>query len=149
MSVLQVCGGGPNRDPLRPPSRIQTGSAGFELCNVCFEQLPGDVFQFILSLPSVFSSSLSPLQLKNWESQCCVQGLSLEYRMKEKEIWNRKKKKRPIISTKRVQIIFKVNKCKQLISLLTIKPCLGRWAGPFVLFRNENFSEKSHDRDTK
>ena len=71
------------------PLRIQTGSAGFELFKMCFEQLPDDFFQFILSLPSIpliFSLPSSHLQLKNSELKYCVQNLSLEYHMKEKEI---------------------------------------------------------------
>lgn len=74
---------------LSVPLRIQTGRAGFELFKMCFEQLPDDFFQFILSLPFIpliFSSPSSHLQLKNSELQYCVQNLSLEYHMKEKEI---------------------------------------------------------------
>ena len=89
---LQVCRGGPNKDPFCP-LRIQTGSAGFELFKMCFEQLPDDFFQLILSVPCIsliFSSPSSHLQLKNSELEYCVQNLSLKYHMKEKEIWNRK-----------------------------------------------------------
>ena len=47
---------------LSVPLRIQTGRAGFELFKMCFEQLPDDFFQFILSLPFIpliFSSLIT------------------------------------------------------------------------------------------
>lgn len=52
-------------------------------------------------------------------------------------------RKMPAISIKRFKLFFKVNKCRQMILLSTVKPGLGTWAAPLCYFKMRIIQKKA------
>lgn len=51
--------------------------------------------------------------------------------------------KMPTVGIKRFKLFFKVNKCRHMILLLTVKPGLGTWAAPLRYFKMRIIQKKA------